>query len=91
MDTFGIRAAFGRDCAGAVMLLPDEDQPGPPGHSGYTPMAPADLRTVIGDMDLAPLGAAPEGGFRPSLALPGREDAELIEPVTVRSIKMGLI
>ena len=30
-------------------------------------MTPADLRQVIGDLDAAPLGAAPERGFRPSL------------------------
>ena len=28
VDTYGILAAFGRDCAGAVMLLPDGEQPG---------------------------------------------------------------
>ena len=28
VDTYGILAAFGRDCAGAVMLLPDGNNPG---------------------------------------------------------------
>jgi serine/threonine-protein kinase HipA len=65
-DTYGILQAFGRDCAGAVMLLPDGEQPGAEG--GYTPMTPGDLRRVIGTLDVAPLGAAPERGFRPSLA-----------------------
>ena len=27
MDTYGILAAFGHDCAGAIMVLPDEDHP----------------------------------------------------------------
>jgi serine/threonine-protein kinase HipA len=31
-------------------------------------MAPGDLRRVISALDVAPLGAAPERGFRPSLA-----------------------
>ena len=31
-------------------------------------MTPGDLRRVIGALDVAPLGAAPERGFRPSLA-----------------------
>lgn len=66
-DTYGILASFGRDCAGAVVLLPDGEQPGTQGRGGYTPMTPADLRQVIGDLDAAPLGAAPERGFRPSL------------------------
>jgi serine/threonine-protein kinase HipA len=67
VDTYGILAAFGRDCAGAVMLLPNGEEPGTQGRGGYTPMTPADLRRVISDLDAAPLGAAPERGFRPSL------------------------
>ena len=66
-DTYGILTAFGRDCAGAVMLLPDGEQPGAHGRGGYTPMTPGDLRQVISDLDAAPLGVAPERGFRPSL------------------------
>jgi serine/threonine-protein kinase HipA len=68
VDTYGILAAFGRDCAGAVMLLPDEEQPWAESRGGYTPVTPADLRRVISELDVAPLGAAPERGFRPSLA-----------------------
>jgi serine/threonine-protein kinase HipA len=67
VDTYGILAAFGRDCAGAIMLLPHTDQAGAKGRGGYTPMTPADLRQVLGDLDAAPLGVAPERGFRPSL------------------------
>jgi serine/threonine-protein kinase HipA len=67
VDTYGILAAFGRDCAGAVALLPDNEPVGWPGQGGYTPMTPADLRQVLSDLDAAPLGVAPERGFRPSL------------------------
>jgi serine/threonine-protein kinase HipA len=67
VDTYGVLAAFGRDCAGAVTLLPDGEPAGAQDRGGYTPMTPADLRQVIGDLDAAPLGAAPERGFRPSL------------------------
>jgi serine/threonine-protein kinase HipA len=67
VDTYGILAAFGRDCAGAVTLLPDGERAGAQDRSGYTPMIPGDLRQVIGDLDAAPLGVAPERGFRPSL------------------------
>jgi serine/threonine-protein kinase HipA len=67
VDTYGILAAFGRDCAGAMILLPDGEQAATQGHGGYTPMASADLRQVISHLDAAPLGAAPERGFRPSL------------------------
>ena len=68
MDTYGILQAFGRDCAGAIMVLPAGDRPGGNGNSGYSPITAADLRRVIGALDVAPLGAAPERGFRPSLA-----------------------
>ena len=68
VDTYGVLAAFGRDCAGAIMVLPDGDRPGGNAGSGYSPMTPGDLRRVIGALDVAPLGAAPERGFRPSLA-----------------------
>jgi len=80
VDTYGILAAFGRDCAGAIMVLPDGDRPGRNGGSGYSPMTRGDLQRVISALDVAPLGAAPERGFRPSLpgyqrkALLGRAD-----------------
>jgi serine/threonine-protein kinase HipA len=68
VDTYGILKAFGRDCAGAIMMLPDGERPGGDGGSGYSPMTSGDLRRVISGLDVAPLGAAPERGFRPSLA-----------------------
>ena len=66
-DTYGILAAFGRDCAGAVVLLPDGERPGAADRSGYSPVSLAGLRQVISELDVAPLGVAPERGFRPSL------------------------
>jgi serine/threonine-protein kinase HipA len=68
VDTYGILAAFGHDCAGAIMVLPDGDRPGRNDDSGYSPMAPGDLEQVISALDVIPLAAAPERGFRPSLA-----------------------
>jgi serine/threonine-protein kinase HipA len=68
VDTYGILKAFGRDCAGAIMVLPDGERPGGNEGSGYSPMTAGDLRRVISTLDIAPLGAAPERGFRPSLA-----------------------
>jgi len=68
VDTYGILRAFGHDCAGAIMLLPDGEQPGGHGSSGYSLMTPGDLLRVIRNLDVVPLGAAPERGFRPSLA-----------------------
>jgi serine/threonine-protein kinase HipA len=68
VDTYGILAAFGRDCAGAITVLPDGDRPGGNEGSGYSPMTPSDLERVISALDVIPLAAAPERGFRPSLA-----------------------
>jgi serine/threonine-protein kinase HipA len=67
-DTYGILKAFGRDCAGAIMVLPEGERPGGSDVSEYTPMTPGVLRRLIGALDVAPLGVAPERGFRPSLA-----------------------
>ena len=68
VDTYGILAAFGHDCAGAIMVLPDGNRPGKNGDSGYSAMTRGDLLRVISALDVAPLAAAPERGFRPSLA-----------------------
>src|ERR1700733_8841021 len=67
-DAYGILKAFGRDCAGAIMVLPEGERPGGSDVSEYTPMTPGGLRRLIGALDVAPLGVAPERGFRPSLA-----------------------
>jgi serine/threonine-protein kinase HipA len=67
-DTYGILKAFGRDCAGAIMVLPEGDRPGGSDAGGYTPMTSGELQRLIGALDVAPLGVAPERGFRPSLA-----------------------
>ena len=68
VDTYGILQVFGRDCAGAIMVLPEGERSGGDDSSGYSPMTQGDLRRVINAVDIAPLGAAPERGFRPSLA-----------------------
>ena len=67
-DTYGVLKAFGRDCAGAIMALPEGERPGGNDGSGYTPMTADELQRLIGALDVAPLGVAPERGFRPSLA-----------------------
>lgn len=67
VDTYGILQVFGRDCVGAIMVLPDGERPGGSGNSGYSPMTPSDLQRVISELDAFPLAAAPQRGFRPSL------------------------
>lgn len=67
-DTYGVLSAFGRDCAGAIMLLPEGEEPDGTDEHGYAPLADDGLRQLINSLDAAPLGVAPERGFRPSLA-----------------------
>ncbi len=76
VDTYGILRAFGRDCAGAIMVLPDGEQPGGNSGSGYTPITPTELRQVLNALDATPLAAAPDRGFRPSL--PGLQRKALL-------------
>jgi serine/threonine-protein kinase HipA len=66
-DTLGILASFGRDCAGAIMLLPDGEMPPGPGDQTYTPWTPDELARAIRNLGSNPFGADPERGFRPSL------------------------
>ena len=66
-DTYGILAAFGRDCAGAIVMLPDGEVPPEPGEQTYTPLTPDELAKAIRNLGTNPLGADPERGFRPSL------------------------
>jgi serine/threonine-protein kinase HipA len=67
-DTYGILAMFGRDCAGAIMLLPETESPRSGRDSGYLPATGEDLAALINALDTAPLAVALERGFRPSLA-----------------------
>jgi serine/threonine-protein kinase HipA len=66
-DTYGILAAFGHDCAGAISILPEGEEPDAR-DSGYTQITVDELTHVISSLDIAPLAVAPERGFRPSLA-----------------------
>lgn len=67
-DTYGVLTAFGRDCAGAIVLLPEGEEPSSTDEYEYAPLADDGLRELINSLDTAPLGMAPERGFRPSLA-----------------------
>jgi serine/threonine-protein kinase HipA len=67
-DTYGILAKFGRDCAGAIMLLPEADGPDAEQGNGYLPATDEDLRRLVDSLDVAPLAVDLERGFRPSLA-----------------------
>lgn len=67
-DTFAILAAFGEDCAGAVVVLPDGRPPETADGGGYLPMSNDDLAEGIRALGSAPLGVDLERGFKPSLS-----------------------
>lgn len=66
-DTYGILAQFGRDCAGAVTLIPEGEEPAPAATAKYVHLSEGDLASALGGQSLAPLGADLSSGYRPSL------------------------
>ncbi len=57
-DTFGLVEALGRDCAGALVIQPDDD-PAPPQPTTLTaePLTDEDLARLVDNLRDAPLGA----------------------------------
>src|SRR5712691_3503076 len=57
-DTFGLAEALGRDCAGALVIQPD-DEPAPPPPTTLTaePLSEDVLATLVDNLRNAPLGA----------------------------------
>ncbi|MBV8528636.1 MAG: HipA domain-containing protein [Candidatus Dormibacteraeota bacterium] len=66
-DTFGLIAALGKDCAGALVIQP-ADEPAPPPPSALTaePLTEAQVADLIANLRSAPLGIS--GRVRLSLA-----------------------
>jgi serine/threonine-protein kinase HipA len=66
-DGFGLLAALGADCAGAVVVLP-ADRASLPGRPGVDPLSAADLESLVEELPRRPLGVSAEpGGVRLSL------------------------
>ena len=66
-DTFGLIRALGRECAGAIVMLPeDESPPAPATTLNATPLSDADLERLVANLRSAPLGLG--DGVRLSLA-----------------------
>ena len=66
-DTYGILSQFGRDCAGAVTIIPEGDEPAPAAAARYIPLSDDDLATAMRSQSVAPLGSDLSSGYRPSL------------------------
>jgi serine/threonine-protein kinase HipA len=56
-DTFGLARELGRDCAGALVIQPDEDPaPPPPLTSSAEPLTDEELSRLVSNLREAPLG-----------------------------------
>jgi serine/threonine-protein kinase HipA len=56
-DTFGLIKALGRDCAGALVIQPDETPPPTlPSTQTAEPLTDDDLAELVGNLRIAPLG-----------------------------------
>jgi serine/threonine-protein kinase HipA len=66
-DTYGLLAAFGQDCAGAITVIPADETPPDPAAARYVPMTDQALAAAIGSLGSIPLGLDPQQAFRPSL------------------------
>jgi serine/threonine-protein kinase HipA len=67
-DTFGILSQFGRDCAGAVTILLEGNEPAAASEATYVPVSDEELADALRNLTRFPLGADPSSGYRPSLA-----------------------
>jgi serine/threonine-protein kinase HipA len=85
-DDFGLLAALGRDCAGAVTLLPQGETATPPSVQTFYPLTHADIeawiasprQTLAGSGDLPRLSLA---GAQHKTALLAFDDGSLARPV----------
>ena len=67
-DAYSLLAKIGRDCVGALQLLPDGTEPGPPGAVEGRPVNEDYIARKIGDLTATPLGVTEDQEFRISLA-----------------------
>jgi serine/threonine-protein kinase HipA len=67
-DGFGLLAALGADCAGAVVILPEGESPPVSGDEGIRLLSPGQLESLVDELPRHPLGVSPEpDGSRLSL------------------------
>ncbi len=60
-DVFGLLAALGRDCAGALVVLPEGDPPAPPPSTQTAePLSDDELAELVANLRSAPLGVGRE-------------------------------
>lgn len=68
LDAFSLLSEIGRDCAGALLFLPDGKEPQPLGELTGDPVGEEGIAAILRDLDAMPLGIRKGRGFRISLA-----------------------
>ena len=67
-DAFNLLAVIGRDCVGALQLLPAGIQPGPAGEINGQSLSEGEVAAILRNLEGAPLGVDQANEFRISLA-----------------------
>jgi serine/threonine-protein kinase HipA len=79
-DVFGFLREIGRDCAGAISLLPEGEEPDDVGRPGVEWLDGDDLEQEVADLVSRPLGVEPARGVRISLAGAQSKLAVVVSP-----------
>ena len=67
-DTFSLLSAVGRDCVGAMQLLPEGEEPGPAGSVQGHAVSEDEIAGILANLTNNPLGVGAQEEFRISLA-----------------------
>lgn len=67
-DTFSLLSAVGRDCVGAIQLLPEGEEPGPAGLIDGNTVDNDEIARILANLATSPLGVGEHEEFRISLA-----------------------
>lgn len=67
-DPYGLLEQIGRDCVGALQIVPVDERPDPHGALVGDPLSDAEIERILANLARAPLGVDPENEFRISVA-----------------------
>lgn len=67
-EVYDLLAAIGRDCVGAVQLIPSEEDIGPGNGMQASPISNGEIATILRNLKSYPLGLKPGDDFRISIA-----------------------
>lgn len=81
-DVFGLLRELGRDCAGALTILPEGDDPELEAGQGVLWLKGASLAELVDNLDQRPLGVQPEKDVRLSLAGVQDKAVVVVDPQT---------